>query len=395
MIPRRDISLYNNLAPIIVDWIKDKKKKVYPEKFRAGLQEYLSSENIFLLGGGRQSFHLIFDNVPYESGSEIIVPNYYLKVLIPIFKSKGLVPVFCDIDENNLSNDLEDVLEKISEDTRFIILSHMFGICGDVDDFIAKVKDKKEDILIIEDCAHSFGSEYENKSLGIFGDFALFSFNYIKTLKTLEGGALLVGKKEYLKKIEKDYSGYEEMKKRETLKKVFYYYFLLLVLKTPIIRLLKFFLKNKKIKKTIKKIHNSHKKNWKKEKLSPFLSFIGNTELKSFEERQQKIKNKLETYEVNLSKKLLDERPSGMNSEYSNYFLILKTDKDSKIISKKMFSEGVDIAIEDEIMDLCVEDKNFKKAESVYDSIIQLPLYCGLKNKEVKKIAEKINKISR
>jgi len=394
MIPRRDIILYNGLSTLISRWIFDSEKRSYPEKFEKNLSSHFYEKEIFLLGGGRQAFHLIFDNVDFEEGQEIIIPNYYLPVLIPIIKSKGLVPVFCDIDKNHLSSNKDQFLEKINEDTRFVIIPHIFGHMGKVKKQIEAIKDKKEDILIIEDCAHSLGSETKNGRAGTFGDFSLFSFNYIKTLSTLEGGALLVNNENYLPKIKKDYSAnYQFPGRLKTVKKVIYYYFLLLVLKTPLLILLKIFLRNERIKKIIKRIHSSHSKNWRREKLSPFLSYIGYYEFLSFEKKQEEIDCLHKKYLDNLREDILEMMPKGEEVRWSKYFITLITEEEGAEISKSLFSKGLDVAVKDEVMGVCSIDEDLNRSLETYKKIIQAPLHHKLRKKEVEKISNKLNSV--
>ena len=394
MIPRRDIKIYDKgLLKYIFLFLKEFKKENYFLKFNKFLKSYFQKENVFLLGGGRQSLHLIFDSINFEKGSEIIIPNYYLKVLLPLISSKGLVPVFCDIDKKNLSNDLESTLLKINEDTKFIILSHMFGLCQDIEKFIRMVKEKKEDILIIEDCAHSFGSEYNNQKLGTFGDFSFFSFNYIKNINTLEGGALIVNNQKFITNIKKNYKSYKFPSKLEIVKKIVYYCFIIIVIKTFFLFVMKYLLRNENIKKIIKRKHSSFNKNYKKQKLSPFLSFLGYCQLKIFKEKQEKINLILNKYKNKLNNNVWSKRIVGMNSKYSNYYLTFLYGNDSEKAEKIFFKKGIDIGIKDEVMDICNKGNNYRNSEDVYNKILQIPLYYTIKEKDIEKISKELNKL--
>ena len=56
-------------------------------------------------------------------------------------------------------------------------------------------------IFIIEDCAHSFCGEYNNKIMGNYADFAVFSFYATKSITCGEGGAIITNHKKYAEKI--------------------------------------------------------------------------------------------------------------------------------------------------------------------------------------------------
>ena len=63
---------------------------------------------------------------------------------------------------------------------------HLYGNVCDMDAII-KIK-KKHKLYLIEDCAESIGSRYKGRSIGTFGDAAVFSFHGTKTITTGEGG---------------------------------------------------------------------------------------------------------------------------------------------------------------------------------------------------------------
>ena len=60
---------------------------------------------------------------------------------------------------------------------------------------------KKYNIKILEDAAHAFGSSYQGKKIGSFGDAACFSFDPIKNITTGEGGAVVLADNEMAEKI--------------------------------------------------------------------------------------------------------------------------------------------------------------------------------------------------
>ena len=394
MIPRRNIKLYEKgLAPYAVSWFKDRKKNDYFLAFKKELARFFANENVFLLGKGRQALHLIFDSVSAPLGKEILIPNYYLKSLIPLIESKGLIPVFYDIDQKNLSCDPEGLISKINQNTEFVLICHTFGFCCDIKKLIEKIKEKKKDVLIIEDCAHAFGSEYKNQKLGTFSDFSFFSFNYIKTLTTLEGGALLVNNGIFMEKIKENYDFYKFPGKKQTLKKIFFYYLLLVAFSSPFLYLLKWALRKKKLRRAIKNWYHSCRENKAKERLSPFLAYMGYHQLKLFEEKQKKLSCILQWYKKYLKPNVWQKQPLGHNSKHSNYCFVLLSEKESSKTEKKLSKKNVDVGIKDEILDLCSGAQDLKNSKKVFEESLQIPFYCSLSENEVKKISQEINKI--
>lgn len=101
-----------------------------------------------------------------------------------------------DIDENTLNVDLDDLERKISPTTKVIMLVHWGGYPIDLDR--VKAIQAKAFYLygfkpaVIEDCAHSFGSTYKGKPLGTHGNMCTYSFQAIKHITSVDGGALFV-----------------------------------------------------------------------------------------------------------------------------------------------------------------------------------------------------------
>lgn len=387
MIPRRNIMLCNNLFFYFYKWFLNLFfRKDYFLKF-----ENLFDGKVFLLSRGRFALDLIFNSIKYKEKSEIIIPNFYLKELVPILKKKKLKVILCDINNEDLSFNLNQLISKINNKTKFIILSHMFGICGNVNKIIAEIKKKKKDIIIIEDCAHSFGSKFNNKNLGIFGDFSLFSFDYIKPLNLFSGGALLVNNEKYYEFILKNYKYFKKPKKITILKKIFYYIFQNLFLKTPLFIFIKNILKNKKTRKILEQFHKSNK--YEFEKLSSFQAMMGFYELNDFFNKLNNL-DKIRQRYIQIIKKIPNVKilKKDFCTKYSQYSFYILTNKNSKIIENKMHRLGIDVGIKDEVMNICSSDINkYPNSIKLYNEIIQLPFYISLNDKKIMKICNALN----
>lgn len=101
-----------------------------------------------------------------------------------------------DIDPNTLNMDLDDLARKITHKTKAIMLVHWGGYPNDLDK-LKKIQEESYKLYgfepaIIEDCAHSFGSTYKGKPLGSHGNICTFSFQAIKHLTSVDGGAIVL-----------------------------------------------------------------------------------------------------------------------------------------------------------------------------------------------------------
>ena len=105
-----------------------------------------------------------------------------------------------NIDPTTLNMDLDDLARKITPKTKVIMLVHWGGYPNDLN----KIKQIQEDALrrfgfkpaVIEDGAHSFGSEYKGKMIGGHGNLTMFSLQAIKHITSIDGGILLSPHKE-------------------------------------------------------------------------------------------------------------------------------------------------------------------------------------------------------
>lgn len=106
----------------------------------------------------------------------------------------GLRLVWADIDPTTMNISLESIKEKINENTRIITIVHWGGYPVDMDKLAMIVKQAEDEyntsILIIEDCAHAFGSTYKNFNVGFTGNLASFSTQAIKHVTSVDGGFL-------------------------------------------------------------------------------------------------------------------------------------------------------------------------------------------------------------
>lgn len=104
----------------------------------------------------------------------------------------GLNLKWVDVDPLSLNMCLDDLESKINENTRVVTVVHWGGNPIDLDK-LQKVISAAESkygnsILVIEDCAHAFGSTYKGKFVGFTGNFSTFSLQAIKHITSVDGG---------------------------------------------------------------------------------------------------------------------------------------------------------------------------------------------------------------
>jgi len=99
-----------------------------------------------------------------------------------------------DVDLNTANIDLEDVKKKLNEYTKIIYLVHWGGMPVDLDELDKICEEHKIKYgfkpMVVEDCAHAFGAEYNGKKLSNHGNICVYSTQAIKHLTTGDGGII-------------------------------------------------------------------------------------------------------------------------------------------------------------------------------------------------------------
>jgi dTDP-4-amino-4,6-dideoxygalactose transaminase len=126
--------------------------------------------------------------------AEIIQPAYTCVVVAHATLLSGNRPRFVDISLDDYNMDLDQVEAAINERTRVILATHLFGYPLNVnrlDDIVRRAETRfGHKIWVIQDCAHSFGGEWQGRPVAEAGDAALFGLNISKMVTTIFGGML-------------------------------------------------------------------------------------------------------------------------------------------------------------------------------------------------------------
>ena len=119
---------------------------------------------------------------------EIIVPTLTWVSDIASVLQCGFTPIFVDINPQTLGMDNDEVLEKITSETRAVFLTHVLGYNALSQHLIDELARRK--IPLIEDVCESHGATFQGRKLGTFGLMSNFSFYYAHHMSTIEGGMI-------------------------------------------------------------------------------------------------------------------------------------------------------------------------------------------------------------
>ncbi|MDP6477848.1 MAG: DegT/DnrJ/EryC1/StrS aminotransferase family protein [Nitrospinaceae bacterium] len=128
------------------------------------------------------------------SGGEIIVPALTWVSDISSVLFCGFTPKFVDVNPKTLGMDDEQVIDKLTPNTRAVFLTHAQGFNGLTDRLLDTLKARN--IPLIEDVCESHGAEFRKNKLGSFGWVSNFSFYYAHHMSTIEGGMVCTDSEE-------------------------------------------------------------------------------------------------------------------------------------------------------------------------------------------------------
>ena len=130
-----------------------------------------------------------------ETGDEVIMPSYTFVSTANAFVLRGGVPVFVDIRRDTLNMDEKLIAAAITPRTKAIVCVHYAGVPCAMDAILDIAK--RHNLLVVEDAAQGFYSDYKGKMLGTLGDIGCLSFHETKNIICGEGGALLINNAEF------------------------------------------------------------------------------------------------------------------------------------------------------------------------------------------------------
>ena len=173
----------------------------YVSDFESGIKECIGADDRYIaaVSTGHAALHLGLLLAGVGPGDEVITPSFNNIADFQAILATGAEPVFCDILEDTLCIDMSTAEQVISRRTKAIIA--MDYDCHICDHDRVKEVARKQGLRVIHDAAHALGSSYKGRPIGSFSDIAMFSFDPVKTITTIDGGALVVRTEEELYRI--------------------------------------------------------------------------------------------------------------------------------------------------------------------------------------------------
>jgi len=136
----------------------------------------------------RTGLDLFLQGANLPIGSEIIMTSINIPDMNTVLRHHGLISVPVEVDVDTLAPEIEDIEKNITERTKAIMLSYVWGVNFNIDKIIQLAK--KHNLYVIEDLAETFTSTKYNGHPE--ADISLFSFGTIKYNTALNGAITIV-----------------------------------------------------------------------------------------------------------------------------------------------------------------------------------------------------------
>ena len=155
-------------------------------EFENKCKEYCGADYALAVNSGTAALHCAVAALQLEKNDEVIVSGISFVASANCVVYCGGKPVFCDVEEDTLNIDALKIEKLITRRTKAIIA---VDFAGQLCDYAAirEVADKHK-LKIIQDAAHSWGAKMDDKCVGNISDITAVSFHPVKNMTTCEGG---------------------------------------------------------------------------------------------------------------------------------------------------------------------------------------------------------------
>ncbi len=158
-------------------------------EFEKKFASYIGTKYACAVSSGTAGLHLAVKALGLKNGDEVITTPFSFIASSNCLLYEGVKPVFVDIEENTFNIDPDKIEAAITMKTKALLVVHIFGQPAEMDR-IMKIA-KRHNLLVIEDACESVGAKYMTKSTGTFGNIGVFAFYPNKQMTTGEGGMVV------------------------------------------------------------------------------------------------------------------------------------------------------------------------------------------------------------
>lgn len=159
------------------------------ELFEHRLAKYVGSKHAIAVNSGTAALHTALLALGIGEGDEVIVPAWTFISTVSAVVMCGATPIFADISEDSFNINPDSILDKLTHNTKAVIIVHLNGIPVDLSEINWILYD--DGIATIEDACQALGAEIYDDKAGTIWDIGVYSFYPSKIITTGEGGMIV------------------------------------------------------------------------------------------------------------------------------------------------------------------------------------------------------------
>ena len=158
------------------------------KSFEAEVKKQTGAEHALAVSNGSAAIMAALAASGIGTGDEVICPPFTYVATVEAILMLGALPVFAEIDET-LCLSANGIRSVLTPKTKAVCLVHMCGGNARMDEIMELIHTKN--LILVEDAGQAYGSTYQGRSVGCFGQAGAFSFDFFKIATAGEGGVLV------------------------------------------------------------------------------------------------------------------------------------------------------------------------------------------------------------
>jgi dTDP-4-amino-4,6-dideoxygalactose transaminase len=188
-------SLHNNFSVVTVE-----NPSVFSKQTVTFFESYFNTSCFYFTNSGTSALLASLLALRMTNNDEVIIPSFSFVGLANAVVLSGAKPVFADIELPGCNINVNALSSLLTPQTKAVIAIHYAGAPCSITELQSFCK--QHDLVLIEDAAQAIGSSFGGKHLGVFGDMAILSFDYMKNVSTHQGGMLVVNNEKWKEPVE-------------------------------------------------------------------------------------------------------------------------------------------------------------------------------------------------
>jgi perosamine synthetase len=168
-------------------------------QFEKEWAKFIGAELAIGLNSCTAALHLALKVFNFPKGKKVLVSSLTFSATASAILYNDLIPVFVDSNPETLGMDLEDMKNKYDDECVAVMPVHYAGHPVPMEKLMPWASERN--LKVIEDCAHTAGAKYKDKTLGTWGDIGCFSFEEKKLMTTGDGGMMVTNQPDLFKEV--------------------------------------------------------------------------------------------------------------------------------------------------------------------------------------------------